>query len=338
MTLSSFTKNQFLAQIQQTEDQLPLRNEACRSKFYIHPHRTSKVFLFLHGFTAGSYQFEPLGKVFFEAGDNVLIPRQPGHGVAGDWDRSSPPPLPTDIQVYQDWLREWIEIAQDFGDQLIIGGLSSGANLAAWGAIEYAHRVEKALIFAPYFGSQFWVNTLVENLPFYFEWFNKNSQGNFGYKGFRIPALRIFLDLAEELAQRVKTEPSAPILMVSSEADQATRPQPHWEYFESVVQQQPNSWYYRFDKSLQIGHRMMTKIEDNQYQTWLNILAKAYVENDLTWQQIEDVAARMRDDQVWETIVSSFNLQQQVSPDLENILQWSLMHDRLKCLTAPRES
>lgn len=48
------------AQLQQEaelrEDALPIRNAACRSRFWLHPQPRQRVCLLFHGFTAGSYQ------------------------------------------------------------------------------------------------------------------------------------------------------------------------------------------------------------------------------------------------------------------------------------------
>ena len=118
-------------------EQIPIRNEACRSKIFLHPHPTAKVFLFFHGFTAGPYQFEPIGQKLFDAGYNVLVPLQPGHGIAGNWKVDNPPPLPTEREIYQEFALSWLKVAQNLGQQVIVGGLSTGGNLAATLALEH---------------------------------------------------------------------------------------------------------------------------------------------------------------------------------------------------------
>ncbi|MEH1899721.1 MAG: alpha/beta fold hydrolase [Nostoc sp.] len=213
---------EILEQVHQLESTVGLKNEACRSKFLIHPYFTSKVFLFLHGFTAGPYQFEPLGQAFFNKGHNVLIPLQPGHGRSGNWSCKNPPPLPTDIQIYQQFLLKWLQIAKTLGQQVVIGGLSTGGTLAAWLALEHPQEIASTLLFTPYLASRYsLLDQLIKILPIYFEWFNKDASGNFGYKGFCLKALRIFLQLVGEVSEKAKGCVSAPILMVCSEADRA---------------------------------------------------------------------------------------------------------------------
>ena len=271
------------------EDALPVRNEKCRSKFFFHPHPTSKVFIFFHGFTAGPYQFEPLGEALFQEGYNVLVPLQPGHGVAGEWNGENPPPLSEDPQVYQQFVLEWLQQAKPLGKQLIVGGYSTGGTLAAWLAQEYPQEIEKTLLFAPYLsGMNKLVDWLVEILPFYYEWLNKDNPGNFGYDGFPIPAARIFLDMGQQILDQAKNTPATPMLIVSSESDQATNRHEHRELFETVLNYQPKSWYYCFEKELDIPHTMMTKLEGNNHLHLLINLAKAYVESDLTWAEVEE--------------------------------------------------
>jgi len=312
-----------LEQIQQAELALPLKHEECRSRFFLHPHRTPKAFVFLHGFTAGPYQFEPLGKALFALGYNVLVPLQPGHGLAGEWNRKNPPPLPTDIEPYQKFVLEWVQRSHALGDDVIVGGLSSGANLAAWLALEYPEMVGRSLLFAPFLkGRNGFFDWLLGVLPFYYEWFNKDAPGNFGYKGFRIPALRPFLELGKHVWNLAQTRPSAPMLVVSSAADQATDSSRHWLLFQAIQARQPQSWYYCFDKTLGIGHRMMTRMEDNPYEEQLIALTQSYVESTLTWPQLQLLIHHNQSGK--EAIALTDNLYSLMSPYLENFLAWDL--------------
>ncbi len=324
---------EILQQAQQLEFTLGLKNEACRSKFLIHPDFTPKVFLFLHGFTAGPYQFEPLGKALFNKGYNVLIPLQPGHGRSGNWRRQNPPPLPTDIQIYQKFLLQWLEIAKTLGQEVVIGGLSTGGTLAAWLSLEHPQQIDRSLLFTPYLGSRYSIfDRLIEILPIYFEWFNKDAPGNFGYKGFCLKALRIFLQLAQEVLQKAQSCVSAPILMVCSEADQAVSRSKQQDFFRRVVKPQPKSWYYCFDDSLHIEHRMMTKMEDNDYEELVITLAKAFVESDLTWLEFEQMAKRIAQGQAYDQIMGEFNLDRQVFQQLSAMMTEGFGCEDLKCI------
>jgi len=309
-----------IQQAKNLENTLPIKNEACRPKFFFHPEQTQKIFLFFHGFTAGPYQFEPLGRALFEAGYNVLVPLQPGHGVAGKWDKDNPPPLPSEIEIYQQFALSWLQVAQKLGNQVIVGGLSTGGNLAAWLALERPQQIERSLLFAPSLGSNnAVVDFLVEVLPIYYEWLNKDNSGNFGYDGFLIPSFRIFLDMGKEIIERVEKEPTVPMFVIYSESDRAINHHEIKTLFEALLKQQPKSWYHRFDKSLEIPHTMMTKAEGNKYQDLLITLVKAYVESDITWDDLIKLGYEILQGKTFEAAVSELDLVD-ITPDLSVLL------------------
>lgn len=310
-----------IEQAKSQEDTLPIKNNACRSKFFFHPHPTSKVCLFFHGFTAGPYQFEPLGKILFDAGYNVLVPLQPGHGVAGDWNGNNPPPLPIERKIYQEFALSWLEVARTLGQEVIVGGLSTGGNLAAWLALEYPKQIDKALLFAPYVsGTNSIVDLIVEVLPIYYEWLNKDNPGNFGYHGFRIPALRLFLDMGQEMLEKVKNHPLAPIFVIFAESDRTINQSHLQDLFEETIKYQPKSWYFSFDKIFEIPHTMMTEAEGNKYLGLLMTLAKAYIESDITWAELMEIGYQILQGKTFESAVKKLNLAQRVSPDLSVML------------------
>ena len=57
-------------------------NPLCRTRLFAHGRRTARAVVLFHGFTNCPRQFEALGRLLHERGDNVLIPRQPRHGLA----------------------------------------------------------------------------------------------------------------------------------------------------------------------------------------------------------------------------------------------------------------
>jgi alpha-beta hydrolase superfamily lysophospholipase len=305
----SNTITKIIEQAKNREEALPLRNEKCRSKFLFHPKLTKRVCLFFHGFTAGSYQFEPLAEALYKIGYNVLIPLVPGHGIAGNWNKDNPPPLPETAEIYQKFALEWLQKAQPLGESLILGGYSSGGTLAAWLAQEYPQEIEKTLLFAPYLsGSNKLVDFLVETLSIYYEWLNKDNPGNFGYDGFSMPALRVFLDLGQQILEKAKTTTTTPMLIVSSESDQATNYHEHQELFEAAVNHQPKSWYYCFDKELKIPHTMMTKAEGNNYLDQLILLATAYIESEIIWAEIEEISLKIKQGATFNAVINQLNI------------------------------
>lgn len=128
------------------------------------------------------YQWQ---KLFFQAGYNVIIPLLPGHGIAGEWDKDNPPPLPENKQIYQEFGLHWLQIAQSLGEKIIVGGLSGSGTLVAWLALERSEQIYRTLAFAPFLSSSNnVVDLVVERFNFYFKWRTKPGLAHFGYEGF----------------------------------------------------------------------------------------------------------------------------------------------------------
>jgi pimeloyl-ACP methyl ester carboxylesterase len=312
----------FVAATQALEAQLPLRNDRCASRFFLHPQPTDRVFLFFHGITAAPYQFDTIGQMFHAAGDNVLIPLMPGHGVAGDWNAANPPPLPEDIGAYQEFALTWLRHAQTLGQQVIVGGLSAGGGLAAWLGVEKASEIDRVLLFAPYLSNATLILDLITNLSDgYFAWVNPSPDWNrIGYPGFKFPAMRIFPQLGREILERAQTEPTPPTLIFSTETDIAVNNGDHRDLYESVKDRQPVSWYYCFSKDLNIPHAMMAPEEGNQWTNVMNRMVKAYVESTLTWAEIEEIAYRMTDGKTFPAVVAELDLADRCSPDMPTLM------------------
>lgn len=231
-------------------------------------------------------------------------------------------PLPEDLQSYQHFGLYWLQHAPALGKQVIVGGLSGGGTLAAWLALERPHQIDRALLFAPYLSnSNPVVDLFVQLFNGYFKWKTEPGRAHFGYEGFSMPALEVLLNLGGDVLEQARKGPVAPMLILSSERDRAVSDQELRALFKHVIQLQPKSWYYRFERALNIPHTMMTKAEGNHYQDLLIAIAKAYVESDLTWGEVEELSYRIRQGKTFNTVVSELNLNQRVSPDLPTILK-----------------
>ncbi len=126
--------------------------------------------------------------------------------------------------------------------------------------------------------------------------------------------------MGKEILQRLEKEPTVPMFVTYSESDRAINHHEIEILFEALLKQQPKSWYHRFDKSLEIPHTMMTKAEGNKYQDLLITLAKAYVESDLTWDEVIKVGYQILQGKTFEAAVSELDLVERVTPDLSVLL------------------
>jgi esterase/lipase len=284
------------------------------SQFLLQP-ESDKVCLFFHGFTAIPEQFAIIGKAFYRAGYHVLIPLLPGHGIAGEWDGDNPPPLPEDRQAYQEFGLHWLEIARSVGKEIIIGGLSGGSTLAAWLALERPEQISKNLIFAPYLsGSSKVVDLFVRIFNIYFKWQHDPQVVSFGYDGFAMPALRLFLDMGTEILEKAQTQKAAPMLIVSSQSDRAVGNREHEKLFHAAVRLQPQSWYVCFDDVLDIPHNMMTQAEGNEHVDLLISLSLAYANSDATWAEIVTLRDRLKQGDAFEIAIEQLHLHGRVAP------------------------
>ena len=120
-------------------------NPVCRTRLMSHGTRAAQSVVFFHGLTSCPRQFEPLGRILFERGWNVYIPRMPFHGYAdrmtGDLARLRKRDLIA-------WAQESAEIAAGLGERALVAGLSVGGACAAWAAQNVAS-VDRALVIAP---------------------------------------------------------------------------------------------------------------------------------------------------------------------------------------------
>lgn len=127
--------------------------------------------------------------------------------------------------------------------------------------------------------------------------------------------------MGQEIVDRAPNSLSAPMFIFSSESDRVTSNRDHHALFEAVLKHQPKSWYLCLDKALDIHHRMMTKLEGNDYQNLVITLAKAYVESGLTWAELLEIGYQMLlQGKTFEAVVAELNLHQQVSPDMSLIM------------------
>ncbi|MEI6280359.1 MAG: hypothetical protein WCQ16_13410, partial [Verrucomicrobiae bacterium] len=166
------------AAIKKAESALPLRPEG-RGRMLTHGRKTGRVIVLLHGLTNCPEQFVPLGKLLFESGANVVIPRARYAGYA---DRMN------DIQGLQsaqdllDQAAIGLDLAAGLGDRVSVVGLSGSAVSAAWMA-ENRAGIESALLIAPFFSQYGYPVPVVDALsagfsraPNFYKWWNDKLQ------------------------------------------------------------------------------------------------------------------------------------------------------------------
>ena len=137
---------QRLAAVQALEDE-GIRPD-CRTQLLTHGARAARAVVLIHGYTAGVPQFVPLGRQFFDHGDNVLLVRLPHHGQVDRLSDEQGTLLATELAALAD---EAVDIAAGLGEPVIVMGLSGGGVTTAWAA-QTRPEVDRAVIIAPAFG------------------------------------------------------------------------------------------------------------------------------------------------------------------------------------------
>ncbi|MEI8313330.1 MAG: alpha/beta fold hydrolase, partial [Verrucomicrobiota bacterium] len=151
-------------------------------RVFLHEAPTEHVYVLLHGLTNSPEQFDKLGRILFERGHNVVIPRTPGHGDAD---------LMTDaLSVFTakamlDYANLAITLARPLGRHLTVAGLSINGATTAWVA-QNRGDVDRAVLLAPFFAPrglpQFAIrplSRLLIRLPNVFLWWDPVHKDQF---------------------------------------------------------------------------------------------------------------------------------------------------------------
>ena len=122
--------------------------EVCLTRGLLHGQRTGQVVVLVHGLTNCPQQWAPFGKLLFERGCNVLLPRMPRHGLR---DRMTTEPSLLRAEELRDYAERIIDIAAGLGDEVTIVGLSAGGIVGAWTA-QHRPEVTRAVLISPSLG------------------------------------------------------------------------------------------------------------------------------------------------------------------------------------------
>ena len=310
-------RDRILRSARAAEDQLPVKNEECRSRFWFQDGPTEYVYLFFHGFTAAPYQSEVMGTELSKAGYTVLSPLMPGHGKAGNWSTANVPPLPEDAKIYQSFALQWLAEAKKLGQKVIIGGLSGGGTVSAWLALNRSQDIYRVVLYAAYLSTSSRVLDLfIKRSERGFCWDQKVKKYRPGYNYFGFPALATLLDMGTEVLKQDAKGPCAPIFVISSESDRAVGNDDHRRLFEDVNAYQPIAWYLIFDRVHDIPHTMMVPSEGMEEAFLLTRLTRAFVESSVSWDEVRAIAQKLDRDTTFNQAVEQLNLQAKVSGDM----------------------
>jgi alpha-beta hydrolase superfamily lysophospholipase len=203
--------------LQEAEAQDSTR-DVCITKLYDHGQQTEHVIILIHGFTNCPEQFNELGKQHFDAGNNVLIPRMPYHGLSDRLTDALVNLTTQDLTAFGD---EVIDIAHGLGKKITVMGVSGSGTLVAWLA-QNRSDIDFAFAIAPLFGLAFVPSAFTRIfeqiallLPNFFLWWDPRTRADnpysiyYAYPRYPSRALVEFLRLA--MMTRLQAEKSPPL-------------------------------------------------------------------------------------------------------------------------------
>lgn len=228
----------------------PEVSEIGRTKLLDHGHATKRAFVLLHGLSNCPEQFATLGKMLFDQGYNVLIPRTPYHGES---DRLTTSFAKLTAQEMVDSGNQAADRAHGLGEEVIVAGLSINGATVAWMA-QNRPDLNRVVLMAPFLAPATipkWAKGPPERfllrMPNHFFWWNpklkeKLPGPTYSYPRFPTKVIgQVMLLGSEVLSQAEKTKPACnDILVITTASDTAANKDftdelvTCWQRFEKV--------------------------------------------------------------------------------------------------------
>ncbi len=254
----------------QEDDIRDLTRDVCITKLYDHGKQTDHVIILLHGFTNCPEQFNELGRQYFEAGNNVFIPRMPHHGLI---DRVTNALVNLTAESLAEFGDTVIDIARGLGKKVTVMGISGSGTLVTWLAQNRAD-VDFAVAIAPLFGLAFIPSPFTKLferiallLPNFYMWWDPRTKANnpysiyYAYPGYPTRALVELLRLAIiTRAQAEKFPPKAgSITMIVNDAEPAVSNAEIHRFIELWRKHgMKNLHDVHFEKEMKLPHDIIT--------------------------------------------------------------------------------
>lgn len=190
-----------------------------------------RVYVLLHGLSNSPAQFAKLGRILYERGANVVIPRMPHHG---EKDRLTDSWKGITAQEFADSASEAATLARPLGKHLTVVGLSVNGTCAAFLA-QTRSDIDQVVVLAPFLGPKGlpqWLLTptarLLVTLPNVFLWWNPQLKDQAPappqtYPRFPTHVIGQVIILGQSIMREARREPpkARHIIVVTTEADKA---------------------------------------------------------------------------------------------------------------------
>jgi alpha-beta hydrolase superfamily lysophospholipase len=268
--LTNYEESVALVKAMQEEDNKDLARDVCITKLYDHGTQTEHVVILLHGFTNCPEQFNELGKQYYEAGNNVFIPRMPYHGLS---DRLTDALVNLTAENLAAFGDKVIDMAHGLGKKITVMGISGSGTLVAWLAQNRAD-VDFAFAIAPLFGLAFvppaftkLFERIALRLPNFFLWWDPRTKADNPYSIYyaypRYPARALVEIIRLAMITRAQAEKSPPkagnITMIINDAEPAVSNAEILRFIKIWQKQgSVNLSEVHFEKEMKLPHDIIT--------------------------------------------------------------------------------
>ena len=244
--------------IQQQETTLPLSPEG-HSRLMVHPAKTERVFVLLHGLSNCPQQFASLGKILFDQGANVVILRARDAGYANIFTQEQNKQSGQDLV---DQATESLHIATGLGKKITVVGLSAGALGATWMA-GHCEGIDQVLLISPFFGAYGWslpaldiATAFLVYLPNFYIWKkNDSSEPSYVYPRYGTQCLAKTLQLSRAVRSFKGPLKAQHLDILFSGADVVVNGQLTKKVAQQWALKNPGKVFeYEFPVSLNIAH------------------------------------------------------------------------------------
>ena len=204
-----------------------LRNDGNGPFMLLHQGVTTQVVVLLHGLSDSPYYMRAIATTLHEAGYNVVVGLLPGHGVDEPIKVLHSAELAT---LWRDYTAQLIQLAQPLGDNLVIGGFSTGGALATDYMLDNLSQVDGLMLFSGALRLADNAETL-SKIPFA-KWLSRMIDGDYATASlnpYKYPevsnhAALVLMDIIRDIRQKLadSTGITIPIFAAHSQSDQVT--------------------------------------------------------------------------------------------------------------------
>ena len=256
----------------------------CEPKLLVHGRKTLNSIVLIHGLSDSPLSMNAIAEKFYEMGFNVILPLLPGHGLKAPQQAMASMTDKTLLTQWKKAVEYTVKEAQKMGDNISIGGLSTGGTLSTHYVINHPDDIQGGLFLfsaALDFGDlierllrrQYIVvkiakktwdtirakerGAYVGNKPHAYGWVPAESSGRLS---------ELILEIEDKYSSKNKRyhDINQPVFAVHSECDKAAGIEEIELLINNHPQKEQKTNFFRIKKDFSVTHFRVV-LEDNLY-------------------------------------------------------------------------